>query len=149
MSNLSRFNVQESAIQAPGHCLICTGINGPFISTGVNVKFYGSVLICRQCLTEMNSIINPEPKVKPVQPILSKVQYADMVSDLHDGVNALVRRFAKYDLIDVPSAADEAVDKADGDAASESGETDESTSEQGAAGVPSTASSDALADLLD
>lgn len=50
---LSRFQPIARPQTAPGHCYLCRGIDGPFIHTGVNVKFEGMLIICEVCVKHM------------------------------------------------------------------------------------------------
>ena len=52
-NTLSRFQPIARPQTAPGHCYLCRGIEGPFISTGVNVKFEGMLIICESCIKHM------------------------------------------------------------------------------------------------
>lgn len=52
-NTLSRFQPIARPQTAPGHCYLCRGIEGPFISTGVNVKFEGMLIVCKDCIQHM------------------------------------------------------------------------------------------------
>lgn len=65
----SRFQKKASVPVHPGHCLLCKGIKGPFIDTGVTIPWEGAVFICSDCLIEAHrqlGLPEPEPVIKEV-----------------------------------------------------------------------------------
>ena len=133
MANLSRFSVQESATQAPGHCLICGGISGPFIHTGNSIKFHGVVLICQGCVVEMAEVLNLPREINKVEEVISHEQHDHIVSLLN-------RRFD--DLCDIVGRVPlrESGAAGSGDSKSSAGtksEADKSSGKQDPVGVSS------------
>lgn len=43
----------------PGCCYLCRGTTGPFVDTGVNVKFQGQLYVCANCVNEMADLVGP------------------------------------------------------------------------------------------
>lgn len=49
----SRFQIMPSPIVSPGKCAVCGAVDQPVIDFGLNIDFYGAVLICvTSCVPE-------------------------------------------------------------------------------------------------
>lgn len=43
---MSRFHLVPETNVSPSHCVLCNGIGGPFVDTGVELPMYGRLWIC-------------------------------------------------------------------------------------------------------
>lgn len=49
----SRFQIYASPLVSPGKCAVCGAVNQPVIDFGLNIDFYGAVMLCvTNCLPE-------------------------------------------------------------------------------------------------
>lgn len=53
-SQLSRIQILDAPMAAPGHCAICGGSVGQMVDFGMNVEFYGVIYFCvENCMVEL------------------------------------------------------------------------------------------------
>lgn len=52
-----RFKVSEKPLVAPGKCACCGAVDKPVVDFGFDVEFYGTVLLCGDCITEALSLL--------------------------------------------------------------------------------------------
>lgn len=145
MPGLSRFNVQASAQQAPGHCVFCGGVKGPFIHTGTQLRLYGTVLVCFNCLREMST--NLPDKDREVV-VIERVHDYGELNDIVDGLAWSIERLnAELSRMDIPEISE--TKSADDSGADSTAESDsESSSESEPSGISGDSSDGELAELV-
>lgn len=137
----SRFSVQGSAIQAPGHCLICSGVKGPFIHVGLNLRMYGVVLLCFNCVKEMSTHLpETDRSVVKVEKVHDYGELGSIHSDLVRVIDDLCDELHRLDIPEVT----EAEQGNDSGAVDSAGQDGKPLSEQDASGISSDSSDDGL-----
>lgn len=133
MAKATRYSVQEQASTAPGHCLLCRGVKGPFLNTHFNLKHIGNVILCYKCIKELNSYF--EDEVEP-EVIYKKVDYEFFTNAINDLTVASDRVSAVIALhgVEAPTADDS---ESDNGADGVTREDSEAVSEQEPIGIPS------------
>ena len=48
----SRFKVLERPTLSPGKCAVCGAVDRSVVDFGLNIQYYGAVMLCVTCLTE-------------------------------------------------------------------------------------------------
>lgn len=59
----SRFRILDEPNIMPGKCAVCGGVRGPVVDFGLNIQFYGAVMLCVPCVTEAGDrvgMVRPE-----------------------------------------------------------------------------------------
>lgn len=51
----SRFKLLDRPFVNPGKCAVCGAVDRPVIDFGLNIDFYGAVLLCVSCIREVSS----------------------------------------------------------------------------------------------
>lgn len=51
-----RFQIQRRPVTSPGKCSVCGSVERPVVDFGLDIEFYGGVLICTECVSSAYSL---------------------------------------------------------------------------------------------
>lgn len=63
-----RFKVTERPLVTPGKCAACGSVERPVVDFGLDIDFYGAVLLCVQCVGEAHEAFNINGQTPTTQP---------------------------------------------------------------------------------
>lgn len=70
-----RFRLLDKPVAMPGKCSVCGSVEREVLDFGLDVEFYGAVVICVSCLTEAAGLLDMVPG--------SKLRTARLVQQAH------------------------------------------------------------------
>ena len=107
-----RFKVSEKPLVAPGKCACCGAVDRPVVDFGFDVDFYGTILMCGNCLREALGVyegafppaIESQAQVVPL-PTITAGDLHDALVTARDAITALDRSIPANFLVS-PNQAD-------------------------------------------
>jgi hypothetical protein len=83
---VSRFHLLDRPVAAPASCVVCGGYNNAVVDFNANVRGYGALYFCVDCLAEAGRVIG----LIPAGEIATEKQYAERFIDSYLNDNDLV-----------------------------------------------------------
>lgn len=72
-----RFKYLDKPVTLPGKCAVCGAVNKPVIDFGLDLDYYGTVVICVECMHNAMQVVglyeNP-----PTAPVVPPLDYLDV-----------------------------------------------------------------------
>lgn len=81
---------RQQAVALPGTCIFCPGsVRDRFVDTGIQVEWYGAIIICEQCVTSMGQMFGMATRgqVSDLETII--VEKMDIIFSLQTQLAAL------------------------------------------------------------
>jgi hypothetical protein len=99
----SRFRIMERPHIMPGKCAVCGGVDRPIVDFGLNIQFYGAVMLCVDCVSEAGvrvGMVRPEDNAEAnlqtgqsVTEFLEAHDFKVVTRELHDALSTLVSSY--------------------------------------------------------
>src|SRR6476469_10518841 len=95
-----RFRVLDRPAALPGKCAVCGNVERPVLDFGLDLDFYGAVVICLECVTSAAEIVGLVPRERlDVAQLVQlnhnyEIQKAGQV--VHDFYNELAVLYGKF-----------------------------------------------------
>ena len=118
----SRFRILDEPNIMPGKCAVCGGVRGPVVDFGLNIQYYGAVMLCVTCVQEAGDrvgMVRPEVNVsdnlqtgQSVAEFLEAHELKVVPNGLHDLLSSLVASYiatADSRPLHIPSGVDNAL----------------------------------------
>jgi hypothetical protein len=115
----SRFRIMERPEIMPGKCAVCGGVSRPVVDFGLNIQFYGAVMLCVDCVSEAGvrvGMVRPEDNAEDnlqtgqsVTEFLEAHDFKVVTRELHDALASVVSCYIDVDasrVASIPSRLD-------------------------------------------
>ncbi len=89
----SRFRLLDKPFLNPGKCAVCGNVETPIIDFGLDIKFYGAVMICTNCLKEAARGVGMVPETELTD---NKKATDQIVGEYLDSHNLRVITYEQY-----------------------------------------------------
>lgn len=103
----SRFRIMERPNIMPGKCAVCGGVDRPVVDFGLNIQFYGAVMLCVDCVSEAGvrvGMVRPEDNAEAnlqtgqsVTEFLEAHNLKVITNELHDALAGVVAGYSASD----------------------------------------------------